>query len=170
MNYWSENKISIDNELGKQILKLCSTFVLVEFHLDKTPFRDNTTGACEVTWLFSWRLSVMYSLPNFHRTFISLSSELFGLTNSEKKSEKCTTSQTIPYDFLLVARQNELVTSIQTDFILSSRIEFEVSLSLIGLKEIIWIFFGPKLIFSMCKKCFHVFDASNLSEDLLHLF
>ena len=79
----------------------------------------------------------MYSLPNFHRTFISLSSILFGLTNSEKKSEKCTTSLTIPYDFLLVARQNELVTSIQTDFILSSRIEFEVSLSLIGLKEII---------------------------------
>ena len=31
-------------------------------------------------------------------------------------------------------------------------------------------FFLPKLIFSLCKKCFHVFDASNLSGDLLHLF
>ena len=48
-------------------------------------------------------------------------------------------SQTIPYKFLLIAGPNVPVTFIHTDFIRSSRIDFDVSLSLIDLKELIWI-------------------------------
>lgn len=40
----------------------------MDCHLDKTLFRDNRTGTCEVTWLFSWRLSVMSSSSTLHRT------------------------------------------------------------------------------------------------------
>ena len=49
MNCEQETQNLIAKELGKPILKLLITFALVEFHLDKTPFRDNKTGTCEVT-------------------------------------------------------------------------------------------------------------------------
>ena len=54
--------------------------------------------------------------------------------------------QTIPYNSLFVARQNAPVTSIDTNVILSSWIEFDAGLLFIGQEEMIWFLcFAPAL-------------------------
>ena len=61
------------------------------------------------------------------------------------KQQQKIPGQTTPCNFLLVAHPDVPVTSIHTDFTLSSWIDFNVNRSLIDLKEIIWIlsFFVP---------------------------
>ena len=49
----------------------------------------------------------------------------------------CQSIQTFPYSSL--AHQNKPITSIHTEVILSSRINFDVGLSVIGSKEVMWI-------------------------------
>ena len=55
------------------------------------------------------------------------------------KQQQKIPGQTTPCNFLLVAHQDVPVTSIHIDFILSSRIDFNVNLSLIDLQEMILI-------------------------------